>query len=142
MGIWFRRRRTVATGFCGASLLLTLPALQCVTEGNGPSALCATWLQPPQELHRALYPSLAPSTLGTAAMGALRLYGAYLGASGIRIASAARAVRASPGGTGESCSVVEVGLEWTRKRSRAPGSMSGARSVCTSSGRPGDARCH
>ncbi len=89
VGTWFRRWRTVATGFCGASLLLTLPALQCVAEGNGPSALCATWLQPPQELHRALHPSLDPSTLGTAAMGALLLYGAYLGASGIRVVSAA-----------------------------------------------------
>ena len=79
---WFRRWRGAATAFCGASLLLTLPALRCLwtLEKNA----CQDWLAPPRELHAALHPSLHPDTLGDAATGGLLLYTAYLIASIVR----------------------------------------------------------
>ena len=76
---WFRRWRGAATIFCGASLLLTLPALRCLWSPG--TAACQDWLAPPRELHAALHPSLHPDTLGDAATGGLLLYTAYLIAS-------------------------------------------------------------
>ncbi len=84
---WFRRWRGAATIFCGASLLLTLPALRCLWSPE--AAACQDWLAPPRELHAALHPSLRPNTLGDAAMGGLIVYGAYLIASVVRVARAA-----------------------------------------------------
>jgi hypothetical protein len=78
---WFRRWRVGATVFCGASLLLALPALRCVGGGGKENPFCAAWGRPPRELHRALHPSVAPTTLGDAATIGLLVYGAYLGAS-------------------------------------------------------------
>ena len=79
---WFRRWRGAATAFCGASLLLTLPALRCLWSPG--TAACQDWLAPPHELHAALHPSLHPDTLGDAATGGLLLYTAYLIASIVR----------------------------------------------------------
>ena len=77
----FRRWRTVAVVFCGASLLLTGPALRCVWALGEAASGCAAWLGPPRELHRALHPSLDPAMLGDAATVGLVVYGAYLIAS-------------------------------------------------------------
>ncbi|WP_233993753.1 DUF3177 family protein [Salinibacter altiplanensis] len=81
---WFRRWRIGATVLCGASLLLSVPALRCVWEG-AESPVCAAWLEPPRELHRALHPSVDPATLGDAAAIGLLVYGAYVVASAVRI---------------------------------------------------------
>jgi hypothetical protein len=77
----FRRWRTVATIFCGASLLLTGPALRCAWALGEAASGCAAWLRPPRKLHRALHPSLDPAMLGDAAIVGLVVYGAYLIAS-------------------------------------------------------------
>lgn len=77
---WVRRWRTAVAVFCGASLLLTAPALRCVW-GLAETPGCTAWLRPPRELHRALHPSLDPAMLGDAAMGGLLVYGGYLAAS-------------------------------------------------------------
>ncbi|MCS4138315.1 hypothetical protein GGQ13_001749 [Salinibacter ruber] len=81
---WFRRWRAGATAFCGASLLLTVPALRCAWEG-AENPVCAAWLAPPRELHRALHASVDPTTLGDAAVIGGLIYGAYLVASVIRV---------------------------------------------------------
>ena len=81
---WFRRWRTGATVFCGATLLLTLPALRCV-GGTAGGSFCAAWLAPPRELHRALHPSADPTILGDAAAMGLLVYGAYLAGSVVRV---------------------------------------------------------
>ena len=78
----FATPRGAATIFCGASLLLTLPALRCFWSPG--TAACQDWLAPPHELHAALHPSLHPDTLGDAATGGLLLYTAYLIASIVR----------------------------------------------------------
>ncbi|PSQ87769.1 MAG: DUF3177 domain-containing protein, partial [Bacteroidetes bacterium QH_2_63_10] len=78
---WFRRWRVGATVFCGASLLLALPALRCVGRGGERGPFCAAWGRPPRELHRVLHPSVDPATLGDAATVGLLVYGAYLAAS-------------------------------------------------------------
>jgi len=81
VGDWFRRWRAVAAVFCGASLLLTGPALRCAwTLGEGAPG-CAAWLRPPRELHQALHPSLDPTMLGDIATAGLFVHGAYLIAS-------------------------------------------------------------
>ena len=89
MAEWFRRWRTGAVAFCGASLLLTAPALRCAWALGEATSGCAAWLGPPRALHRTLHPSLDPATLGDAAVVRLVVYGVYLLASGIRIARAA-----------------------------------------------------
>lgn len=89
VGEWFRRWRTGAAVFCGASLLLTGPALRCAWALGEATSGCAAWLEPPRELHRVLHPSLDPAVLGDAAVAGLVVYGAYLAASAIRIARAA-----------------------------------------------------
>jgi len=81
---WFRWWRGAATIFCGASLLLTLPALRCVWAPG--TVACQNWGAPPRELHAALPPSLDPAMLGDAAVGALGVYGVYLAASMARVA--------------------------------------------------------
>lgn len=77
----FRRWRTGAAVFCGASLLLTGPALRCAWALGEAASGCAAWLGPPRALHRALHPSLDPAMLGDAATAGLVVYGAYLIAS-------------------------------------------------------------
>jgi hypothetical protein len=74
----FRHWRTGAAVFCGASLLLTGPALRCVWALGEATSGCAAWLGPPRALHRALHPSLDPAMLGDAATAGLVVYGAYL----------------------------------------------------------------
>jgi hypothetical protein len=78
---WFRRWRVAATLFCGASLLLTLPTLRCLSAEAGTGAMCQAWLAPPRELHAALHPTADPAALGDGAFVGLVVYGAYLLAS-------------------------------------------------------------
>jgi hypothetical protein len=80
---WFRRWRGAAALFCGASLLLTLPTLRCVSGDAGTDPMCTTWLVPPRELHAALHPAADPGMLGDGAMIGLAVYGAYLLASAV-----------------------------------------------------------
>jgi len=87
LATWFRRWRVGVTAFCGTSLLLTVPALRCVWE-RSENPVCAAWLAPPRELHRALHPSVAPTTLGDAATIGLLIYGAYLMAAVLRVGRA------------------------------------------------------
>jgi len=75
---WFRRWRVAAVLFCGASLLLTLPTLRCVSAEAGVDAMCEAWLAPPRELHAALHPTADPAALGDGAMIGLAVYGVYL----------------------------------------------------------------
>ena len=82
---WFRRWRGAVTIFCGASLLLTLPALRCVWAPE--TAACQDWWGPPRELHAALHPSLDPAGLGDAATVGLVVYGVYGIASVVRRAA-------------------------------------------------------
>ncbi|WP_263784807.1 DUF3177 family protein [Salinibacter grassmerensis] len=86
---WFRRWRAGATAFCGASLLLTVPALRCGWDA-AENPVCAAWLEPPRKLHRALHPSVDPATLGDAATIGLLVYGGYLAASVVRVGWAIR----------------------------------------------------
>jgi hypothetical protein len=86
---WFRRWRVAAGLFCGASLLLTLPALRCASSDAMADAMCTAWLAPPRELRAALHPTAAPAALGDAAMIGLAVYGAYLLVSGARVARVA-----------------------------------------------------
>lgn len=84
---WVRHWRTVATVFCLASLLLTLPTLGCVSASK--AAACQYWLTPPRELHAALHPSVDPAVLGDAATVGLIIYGLYFTVSAVRAGWAA-----------------------------------------------------